>query len=360
MSNKKTGFNVGCNLIRLLLVATLSLPVLTPAIAQDKLSSEEAIANIFTALQDLDMNKALILSRQLIADYPHYRMAQGLHADLLAIRSGQTHLLRGMRELNPLTTASFQKESKLRWSFLNNYSNETNHHRVLKTSDRGHLIVINARLHRLFLYRQTLAGLKRIDDFYVSLGRGGMGKQKEGDRKTPTGIYLIDGWKADRELPDLYGTGALTLNYPNAWDSKLGRTGDGIWLHGTPAKTYTRSPLASRGCIVLTNPEMTLLKQTYELDNHTPVILVSGEEEVIMPDFEVLTKIQINLQQTEQDAIWSSVSVMRYPGEDDLYYVHFLTTAGHHVEQFWQESPDGQWQAVLQTDLSHIQLVAAN
>lgn len=56
-------------------------------------------------------------------------------------------------------------------------------------------------------------------------------------------------------MPDLYGSGAFPVDYPNKVDHWRNRTGYGIWLHGTPSDTYNRAPLSSEGCFVLSNAD---------------------------------------------------------------------------------------------------------
>ena len=36
------------------------------------------------------------------------------------------------------------------------------------------------------------------------------------------------------------GNTALTLDYPNADDKSVGRTGYGIWIHGVPSNVHVR------------------------------------------------------------------------------------------------------------------------
>jgi hypothetical protein len=69
-------------------------------------------------------------------------------------------------------------------------------------------------------------------------------------------VYFIQKNLPGATLPDLFGVGALTLNYPNAVDAMRNKTGSGIWLHGTPSAQYSRAPEATDGCVVLANPEM--------------------------------------------------------------------------------------------------------
>jgi murein L,D-transpeptidase YafK len=73
-------------------------------------------------------------------------------------------------------------------------------------------------------------------------------------------------------LPDFYGSGALPINYPNEWDKANGRSGSGIWLHGTPSDSYSRPPLSSDGCVVLTNPDLYRLSNSVEIGK-TPVVI---------------------------------------------------------------------------------------
>ncbi len=115
-----------------------------------------------------------------------------------------------------------------------------------------------------------------LADTYISAGLYGVGKQLEGDAKTPEGVYFLGDKPPNRSLPDLYGAGALTLNYPNALDTLRGKTGSGIWLHGTPQSEYSRPPLASDGCLVLSNSDMKRL-QTLPIKG-APIVIANRLE----------------------------------------------------------------------------------
>lgn len=94
----------------------------------------------------------------------------------------------------------------------------------------------------------------------VSIGKQGIGKLKEGDQKTPIGTYYITSHLSDENIDDFYGSGAYPLNYPNALDRRLQRTGHGIWLHGLPKDVTERPFLDSDGCVVIDNPNFEELK----------------------------------------------------------------------------------------------------
>jgi murein L,D-transpeptidase YafK len=95
----------------------------------------------------------------------------------------------------------------------------------------------------------------------ISIGKNGFGKNLEGDRKTPVGVYRMTSFLTDEQLIDYYGLGAFPLNYPNVIDRQVGRTGSGIWLHGLPKGVASRPLWDSDGCVVIANDSLSELQQ---------------------------------------------------------------------------------------------------
>lgn len=110
----------------------------------------------------------------------------------------------------------------------------------------------------------------------ASIGKSGIGKLREGDKKTPVGVYRLTSYLQDSQLDDFYGLGAYPLNYPNARDLQLGRTGHGIWLHGLPKHVGERPLLDSDGCIVVDNESLVSLADNIRTGETW--IVMSGEE----------------------------------------------------------------------------------
>lgn len=145
-------------------------------------------------------------------------------------------------------------------------------------SSEPYIIAVDQSKSRVYVFQNKGNNQwTRVADYYSSIGRGGSGKEYEGDLRTPVGVYFITSKKADAELPELYGVSAFPVNYPNSWDISQKRTGSGIWLHGVPRTTYTRAPLASRGCVVLANEHMIDIEQYLRIGK-TPVILADRLE----------------------------------------------------------------------------------
>ena len=134
------------------------------------------------------------------------------------------------------------------------------------------LVVADLNSSMLYSWQLDQQHSSLVHQHYIGSGEGGFGKQLEGDLKTPLGVYTINGFLSDASLPDLYGAGALTLDYPNTLDQYLGRTGYGIWLHGVPSKQLSRTPYSSEGCVTMSNQHLQRLAG--ELDpSSTRVIL---------------------------------------------------------------------------------------
>ncbi|MGP1680106.1 MAG: L,D-transpeptidase family protein, partial [Burkholderiales bacterium] len=138
-------------------------------------------------------------------------------------------------------------------------------------------IVIDAERSRVYVYAIERGAPRLVRDFYTSIGKLGIGKERESDRKTPIGVYQVTSWLPGKKLPDLYGSGAYPIDYPNARDRLLGRTGYGIWIHGVPSDTYARAPLASDGCVALANPDLEALA-AYVRPGATPVVIAPQVE----------------------------------------------------------------------------------
>ncbi len=144
---------------------------------------------------------------------------------------------------------------------------------LLKLSAQNkHAIAVDASRARLYLFENLPSGPKLLADYYISVGKLGIDKEAEGDLRTPLGVYFITSQIDPRTLKDFYGTGALPINYPNVLDMRRGKTGKGIWLHGTPPDQFARAPQASDGCIVLANPDLSHIIETVSIRS-TPVVI---------------------------------------------------------------------------------------
>ena len=107
---------------------------------------------------------------------------------------------------------------------------------------------------------------------YMSVGQNGVGKQQAWDRKTPLGIYFVNGQLDTTRMHRKYGPTAFPLDYPNVWDRINDRSGDGIWIHGVTPNAGRRPPLDTDGCIALPNEQLLSLEERLT-PLRTPVVV---------------------------------------------------------------------------------------
>ena len=162
----------------------------------------------------------------------------------------------------------------------------------------------------------------------MSIGKGGSDKRREGDEKTPVGIYRVASYLPGSRLPDLYGVGAFPLDYPNPWDVSRGRSGSGIWIHGTESKRYSRPPLSSRGCVTLSNEDFRTLFDSVEVAR-TPVVVSRAVEWIDAETVERRRRsLSAQLEAWRRD--WESRDTERYLS----HYAKDFRTQGMNLRAF--------------------------
>ena len=124
-----------------------------------------------------------------------------------------------------------------------------------------YILVMETISSRLFVFKNDAGVPRVVKSFYSSIGLFGDRKQKEGDKKTPIGVYRILKELEKPRADGFLGDTALTLDYPNAEDKSVGRTGYGIWIHGVPSNVHVRLPRSSDGCLALANSDLGKLKK---------------------------------------------------------------------------------------------------
>lgn len=243
--------------------------------------AEARLIEVYQLIGQGRSREALQRAESLVRDHPNFQLAQLVYGDLLTARARP---LRAMGDVPPALHApasdaltDLREESQLRLKALRERP-PAGHvpEQFLQLSSRNrHAIAVDTSRARLYLMENTQTGLKLLADYYISVGKSGIGKGLEGDMRTPLGVYHITSNLERDKLRDFYGAGALPINYPNPYDVRRGKTGGGIWLHGTPPTQFARAPRASDGCIVLANPDLERVIRTVAIRS-TPVLIASS------------------------------------------------------------------------------------
>jgi len=243
--------------------------------------AEARLIDIYKLIGQAKTREAMPLAESLVREHPNFQLAQLVYGDLL------TAQLRPVRNLGdvPDTTAraaapqlqELRRESLLRLQALRERpaAGLIPPQFIALSSQNKHAIAVDAGKSRLYLFENSPTGLKLLADYYISVGKSGTEKAAEGDLRTPLGVYFITSNLDRKSLKDFYGSGALPINYPNQLDVKRGKTGSGIWLHGTPSAQFSRAPLATDGCVVLANPDLERIIKTVQVRT-TPVVIAQS------------------------------------------------------------------------------------
>lgn len=245
---------------------------------------ESMLVKTLREIKQGDTAKALDSVNQLIEFKPNFKLAHLIRGDLLAAKSGQLDAFGNANLHNKQDIDDFKAEAQVRVEhFLSDDRAQKIPNTVIRLdATQQHAIVVDTSKSRLYLYEKQQDGLQYVADYYVTIGKNGVDKKLEGDKRTPLGVYFTNK-KLTGPLPDMYGDGAYPLSYPNEMDQHQSRSGSGIWLHGTPTDTYSRAPRASDGCVVLSNPDLKALE---------PVLKQGGVPVIIGNTFEWLTPAQ--------------------------------------------------------------------
>jgi len=329
-------------------------------IATDQQDYEAKLLSSIVAFQLGDTQHSIDELNQLSQQAPHFHLAHLVRADFLASRFGPTNNL-GNSDLTAENKQIDQQlkalrhEAKMR--IIANVEHPDSGMVPLQLLNLSHKVqtalVVDKSRHRLYLFKResTNAPAKLIRDFYVSTGREPGNKSVEGDLRTPEGIYFITSWIPDNELPEKYGIGAFPTNYPNTLDRKLGKTGDGIWLHGTDRIYYSRPPLDSEGCVVLSNLDLNKIKHLIE-PGQTPMVITDKIEWVDEQQWnQVRSQVLKSIERWRQD--WESLDVDRYLS----HYAKEFWSGGHDIQSWRQyKSRIAKQKTYQKVDLSELSL----
>ena len=273
-------------IVRALACAAAGLCFALPSHAAGEPEPEALLNQAIEEINGNRLDAALATVERLLALKPQFRLAHLIKGDLLLARAQPLRTMGNAIGVPRDRLDDLREEAVAR---LNAYRERPQTDRVPRyllqlNSDQKHAIVVDTRKSRLYLYENDHGKPRFVADYYISTGKMGADKTREGDQKTPIGVYHVTSSLPRNKLTDFYGHGAFPINYPNEWDKRHGRNGHGIWLHGTPSDTYSRPPRASDGCVVLANADLDALGKSLQI-GLTPVIISDNIEWLSMDDW---------------------------------------------------------------------------
>ncbi|GAB6060387.1 L,D-transpeptidase family protein [Desulfonatronum parangueonense] len=359
-------------------------------------------SSLLIALENVQkerLDQAQVLLESLVQENPDFRLAHLVYADVLAARAGTIQGL-GAGLISETELAGLEDEARRRWLSHQRQPNRN----LLPSSlialgeNEPYALVVDLELSRMYVVsNRGGAGPRIVDDYYISGGKNGPEKHREGDQRTPLGIYFTQQFIPGQRLPRYYGWGAFTLDYPNPLDRRLGKTGHGIWLHGNPTGMFSRPPLASDGCVTMHNEDLEALAPLLKHGN-VPVVLARSVSwtdprkllevrkemldllETWRKDWESLNseaylahyspqfrsgnqdysawkrhKTRVNAGKSEIRVDMENINVFGDPEHPEIMVVtfnqdywsdNFQSSSRKH--QFWQQESDGRWRIIYE------------
>jgi len=257
-----------------------------PVVARVGRALQMPEAMLVQALMDINQNRlgaALKRVDALLAVKPDFRLAQLIRGDLLLAHARAIGTM-GAADAPAERLNDLRDEARAR---LTRYALQPPKDRVPKyllqlQPQQRYAVVVDTAKSTLYLFENQGGTPRYLTDYYITVGKNGINKLREGDKRTPLGVYHVTSQLSRDKLDPFYGTGAFPISYPNEFDVREGRNGHGIWLHGTPRDTYSRPPRASDGCVVLANEDLDDLARRLQI-GLTPVIIAEGVEWVQAP-----------------------------------------------------------------------------
>jgi murein L,D-transpeptidase YafK len=281
-------------------------------VARIDTSADALLATVFEEIVRGQLDAALQNIEGLIRVTPNFRLAHLIKGDLLLARARPIETMGAAPNVPDASIEGLRAEALAR---LRAYRERPPEDRVPRyllklRDDQKYALVVDTRRSRLYLYENDVGTPRFVADYYVSSGKNGPQKTREGDEKTPIGVYHITASLPRQKLSDFYGVGAFPINYPNEWDRIQGRNGHGIWLHGTPSNTYSRPPRSSNGCVVLSNSDLEEIARKLQV-GVTPVIISEQVEWLSVGDWtQERDALGQELEQWRAD--WESLDTDRY------------------------------------------------
>lgn len=364
---------------------------------------EKRILEVSNLIEEGRLEAALLNAEGVLRNYPKSRITQVMKADILRAMNGDLSTIADGVDRHSKEFSDFQHE-------LNNRSihyfseKKIDYSQLIPASivDMGndsHMLLAEMTTGRFFVIENNQGRPKVIDDYYMSIGKDGYDKQLEGDNKTPLGLYRVTHEIPGSQLPDLYGSGAFPVNYPNKIDLWRKRTGYGIWLHGTPSDTHSRAPLSSEGCFVLSNEDYDHIAPLIRSVGRPRVLLVDTVKWLTQQEYDQHKQAYVDILTSWMND-WESLDVDRYikhyskqdfnlgtdnygqwekhkrsiarskefvqlvvdikglfiyPGEKDMFVVDFNQDyvsnnfkSKDEKQQYWQKNSQGEWQIIYE------------
>ncbi|NWF93147.1 MAG: L,D-transpeptidase family protein [Syntrophaceae bacterium] len=198
---------------------------------------------------------------------------------------------------------------------------------LIHVKSKDHFLLCDKEAKLLHLYRSEESSFPLVKSYPCIVGSNHVDKKEAGDLATPEGVYFLTSFIAGKNLPEKYGVGAFSLNYPNFLDRKEGKKGSGIWLHGYSDRL--ERPPFSEGCVVVEDAVLKELMGFIKV-GETPLVIVDSTKYKPIEEQQRLSKLLSQFLR-EWKTAWEKRDTARYLS---FYSRDFVSSDGKNYQKF--------------------------
>jgi len=198
---------------------------------------------------------------------------------------------------------------------------------LVHVKNRDYFLLCDKQNKTLHLYRSQGNTFPLVKSYPCIVGSNDVDKREVGDLATPEGIYFLISFIIGKSLPEKYGAGAFSLNYPNFLDRKEGKKGSGIWLHGYSDRL--ERPPFSEGCVVVKDEILKELMGFIKIGDTSLVIVDTMKYQPIEEQRKFFQTLSHLLK--EWEAAWESRDTAKYLS---FYSRDFVSSDGKNYQKF--------------------------
>ncbi|MDQ5879152.1 MAG: hypothetical protein QG638_1887, partial [Pseudomonadota bacterium] len=154
---------------------------------------EAQLARIYAEIEKNRIEQALSLTEALLRQHPNFRLGHLIKGDLLLARSRPISTMGNAANAPADRLADLREEAvaRLQANRQRPTANAVPRYLLQMPPDQKYAVVVDTQKARLYVYQNEPSGPRFVADYYISHGKLGADKAREGDKKTPVGVYHV-------------------------------------------------------------------------------------------------------------------------------------------------------------------------
>ena len=155
--------------------------------------ADMALGEVIRDIEHRRTDDALKKVDALLLRYPNFRLAHLIRGDLLLARTRPLSAFGDSPEAPAEKLADLREEAIARLKAYRNRppSNYVPRYLLQMEPDQKFAIVVDTQRSRLYIYQNDNGRPRFVADYYIAHGKLGAEKTREGDKRTPVGVYHV-------------------------------------------------------------------------------------------------------------------------------------------------------------------------